>query len=43
MIDDALRLTIDKTFERNDKKKNHSQFPVDDYKDEENIWQKIKV
>ena len=43
MIDDALRLTIDKTFERNDKYKKSSQFPVDDYKDEENMWQKIKL
>ena len=43
MIDDALRLTIDKTFERNDKYKNISLFPVDDYKDEENMWQKIKL
>ena len=42
MIDDALRLTIDKTFERKDKYKNCSQFHVDNYKDEENMWQKIK-
>ena len=43
MIDDALRLTIDKTFERNDKYKNISLFPVDDYRDEENMWLKIKL
>ena len=43
MIDDALRLTIDKYFERNDKNKGCSQFPVENYKDEENMWQKIKL
>ena len=43
MIDDALRLTIDKVFERNDKNKNISQFPVDNYTNEENMWQKIKI
>ena len=43
MIDDALRLTIDKEFERKDKYKNCSQFHVDDYKDEEIMWQKIKL
>ena len=43
MIDDALRLTIDKVFERNDNYKHSSQFKVDGYNDEENMWQKIKV
>ena len=43
LIDDALRLTIDKTFERNDKDKNISKFKVEGYSDEENMWQKIKV
>ena len=43
LIDDALRLTVDKIFERNDKDKNVSKFPVEGYSDEENMWQKIKV
>ena len=43
MIDDALRLTIDKTFERNDKYKNCSKYSVNHYNDEENMWQKIKL
>jgi len=46
MIDDALRLTIDKGFESmdgNDKKKNKSKFSVDGYNDEENMWLKIKT
>ena len=43
MIDDAFRLTIDKVFERNDKNKKISQFPVDNYTNEENMWQKIKI
>ncbi len=43
LIDDAFRLTIDKTFERNDKDKNISQFKVEGYTDEENMWQKIKI
>ena len=43
MIDDALRLTIDKTFERNDKDKNISKFKVEGYSDEENMWQKIRI
>ena len=43
MIDDALRLTIDRAFERKDKYTNCSQVPVDDYSDEENMWQKIKL
>ena len=46
MIDDALRLTIDKGFENidgNDKKKNKSKFSVDGYTDEENMWLKIKT
>ena len=43
MIDDALRLTIDKVFERNDNCKHSSQFKVDGYNDEENMWQKIKI
>ena len=43
MIDDALRLTIDKAFERKDKNKKFSLFPVDDYSVEENMWQKIKL
>ena len=46
MIDDALRLTIDKAFDNNDgngKKKNSSKFHVDGYSDEENMWMKIKT
>ena len=43
MIDDALRLTIDKIFERNDKDKNISKFNVHGYDDEEIMWQKIKI
>ena len=43
MIDDALRLTIDKVFERDDCYQCCSQFKVDGYNDEENMWQKIKV
>ena len=43
MIDDVLRLTIDKVFERNDNYNHSSQFNVDGYNDEENMWQKIKV
>ena len=43
LIDDALRLTIDKAFERNDKNKNISKFSVEGYSDEENMWQKIKI
>ena len=43
MIDDALRLTIDRAFERKDRSKNFSQFPVDNYSDEENMWLKIKL
>ena len=43
MIDDALRLTIDKIFERKDKNKNCSQFSVNNYNDKENMWQKIKL
>ena len=41
MIDDALRLTIDPFFERNDQDANISKFKVDGYTDEENMWQKI--
>ena len=43
LIDDALRLTIDRAFERNDKDKNISKFSVEGYSNEENMWQKIKV
>ena len=46
MINDALRLTIDKSFENqdgNDKKKNLSKFHVDGYNDEENMWLKLKT
>ncbi len=45
MIDDALRLTIDKSFDNNDgneKIKSKSNFHVDGYSDEENMWLKIK-
>ena len=45
MIDDALRLTIDKVFIRKDKSDiyiNKSPFPVTGYSDEENMWEKIK-
>ena len=44
MIDDCFRLTIDKVFERDgeeDLYKNKSPFSVEDYKDEENMWEKI--
>ena len=44
MIDDCFRLTIDKVFERDgeeDVYKNKSPFSVEDYKDEENMWEKI--
>ena len=46
MIDDAFRLTIDKTFDNNDgngKKINSSKYHVDGYTDEENMWMKIKT
>ena len=46
MIDDAMRLTIDKVFDSTDgnsQKKNISKFPVDGYKNEENMWLKIKT
>ena len=43
MIDDAFRLTIDKIFERNDSNKDISQFKVDGYKDDENMWQNISL
>ena len=43
MIDDAFRLTIDKIFERNDINKDVSQFKVDGYKDDENMWQNISL
>lgn len=46
MINDALRLTIDKSFENqdvSDKKKNLSKFHVDGYNDEENMWMKLKT
>ena len=45
MIDDALRLTIDRTFENgevNAKKKNSSKYHVDGYSDEDNMWMRIK-
>ena len=45
MIDDALRLTIDKTFENievNAKRKNSSKYHVDGYSDEDNMWMRIK-
>ncbi len=44
MIDDCFRLTIDKVFERDgeeDLYKNKSPFSVEDYKDDENMWEKI--
>ena len=43
MIDDAFRLTIDKVFERDDKNKDISAFPVEGYKDEENMWQSVNL
>ena len=46
MIDDALRLTVDKSFEsgKNSKEgdKSKSKFSVEGYSDEENMWLKIK-
>jgi hypothetical protein len=43
MIDDAFRLTIDKVFERDDKNKDISTFPVEGYKDKENMWQSVNL
>ena len=43
MIDDAFRLTIDKIFGRDDIKKDISQFKVDGYNDNENMWQNISL
>ena len=45
MIDDAMRLTIDKEFEANYKSPDHksSNFYVDGYLSEENMWLKIKT
>ena len=43
MIDDAFKLTIDKVFERSDDKADISQFKVDGYKDDENMWQNISL
>ena len=43
MIDDAFRLTIDKLFERDDVNKDISTFPVEGYKDEENLWQSVNL
>ena len=43
MIDDAFRLTIDRVFERDDKNKDISAFPVEGYKDEENMWQSVNL
>ena len=45
MIDDAMRLTIDKEFETNYKSPDHksSNFYVDGYLSEENMWLKIKT
>ena len=44
MIADALRFTIDKSFDSNNNadKKGRSKFKVDGYSDEENMWLKIK-
>jgi tubulin polyglutamylase TTLL1/tubulin monoglycylase TTLL3/8 len=44
MIDDCFRLTIDKIFERDeeeDEYKNKSPFKIEEYNDEENLWEKI--
>ena len=45
MINDALKLTIDKTFDvsETDKMKMKNNFHVDGFSDEENMWQKIKT
>ena len=45
MIDDALKLTIDKEFEssNNSNEKKSSNFLVDGYSPEENMWLKIKT
>ena len=43
MIDDAFRLTIDKIFERSDENRKKSQFTVDGYTDEENMWQYVNL
>ena len=43
MIDDALRLTVDKLFERDDTDKGISKFPVEGYTDEENLWQGVNL
>ena len=43
MIDDALRLTVDKLFKRDDTDKGISKFPVEGYTDEENLWQGVNL
>ena len=43
MIDDAFRLTIDQVFERSDENRKKSQFKVDGYTDEENMWQYVNL
>ena len=43
MIDDAFRLTIDQIFERSDENRKKSQFKVDGYTDEENMWQYVNL
>ncbi len=46
MIDDALKLTIDKEFEttyKYDNKNQNPNFEVEGYSSEENMWMKIKT
>ena len=39
MLDDALKLTLDPLFAKNNPNKS---FPVDGYSDSENLWQLLK-
>jgi len=44
MIDDALKLTIDKEYTKSYKYANEeSKFPVTDYNNNENMWEKFSV
>ena len=43
MIDDAFKLTIDTLFGNDDLINKKSFFPVNGYKDNENMWLKLKL
>ena len=43
MIDDAFKLTIDTLFKIEDTFNKNSSFPVNGYKDDENMWLKLKL